>query len=626
MRILTKTIAIVVFIVFSLTINSFAQLSAGGTPITFQKNFQDLILNQPIDEVIVPAFDMDKALKEDAKKGSSRFAAPIDVDYAVEKNGTWIVLPNGDRIWRLKLYSKDALGMYVFYEDFYLPKGGRFFMYNEDGSEIKGAYTRRNNKPSGKFMTGMIEGETAILEYYEPSSVKGQGIIDISRIYYAYENDFKITLPDNVYKANAGFGDALACHTNVNCAEGDDWQDTKRSVVRILRVFDEGMGWCSGSMINNTNEDEKPYVLSAYHCYDGFTPQLDVWRFDFSYESMDCSNPVSEPTYNSMMGCNLRAGWSDTDVLLLELLENVPGSYNIRFNGWNRTLTHLPDTTTILHHPRGDIKKISQDYHVANIHTNSIDWSNGVITPPNHHYEIHFDLGTIEDGSSGSSMFDEAGRITGQLHGGNASCSTFQAFFGRFALSWDEGPTAEQRLMEWLDPAGTGQLILDALEPEVVNTINISGNVEARTGQSMENVQIIAISDNLDEYTTYTNSNGDYTLEVPSGPTYTLESHKDTLPGNGVSTFDIVIASRHILEITPFTDPLQIIAADANNNGTVSSLDLVRMRQVILQINDSFPESESWRFSPTSAIVESDDIVDFIGIKIGDPSGSANPN
>ena len=625
MHIFTKTTAILAFIIFLFNINTFAQISAGGKPIAFQNTFQHLIYSQPIKEEIVPAFDMARALKEDAAKGSSRFAAPIEVAYALEENGSWTVLPNGDRVWRLQLYAKDALGMFVYYEDFYLPKGARFFMYNEDGTEIKGAYTRRNNSQSGKFMTGMIKGETVILEYFEPLNVKGQGIIDISRIYYAYENDFEPVLPDNVYKVNAGFGDAAACHTNINCPEGNPWQDHKRGVVRILRVFDEGMGWCSGSLINNTNQDETPYVLSAYHCYDGFTPQLDVWRFDFNYEAAGCSNPGSEPSYDSMMGCDLRAGWSDTDVLLLELLENVPGSYNVRFNGWNRTLTHLPDTSTILHHPRGDIKKISQDYHQANIQPTEINWSNGVTTPPNHHFVVYFDLGTFEDGSSGSNMLDENGHIVGQLHGGNANCFTFQAYFGRFSLSWDEGPSVGERLKEWLDPAETGQLILDALEPASSNMITINGNVVARTGQDMSNVEVVVTGDD-ETYNTYTDSNGNYSIEVPEGPIYTLELHKDTLHGNGVSTFDVVLTSRHILEVQEFSDPLQIVAADANNSGFVSSIDLVRMRQVILQILDEFPESESWKFSPAGVIVETNDTVDFTGIKNGDPSGNANPN
>ena len=94
----------------------------------------------------------------------------------------------------------------------------------------------------------MVDGETAILEYYEPFYVKGQGIIDISRIYHAYEKDFMQAPQGDEFSVHAGFGDALPCHVNANCDEGNDWQEHKRGVVRYLRVFDEGTGWCTGSL------------------------------------------------------------------------------------------------------------------------------------------------------------------------------------------------------------------------------------------------------------------------------------------------------------------------------------------------------------------------------------------
>jgi len=220
---------------------------------------------------------------------------------------------------------------------------------------------------------------------------------------------------------------------------------------------------------------------------------------------------------------------------------------------------------------------------------------------------------------------DEAGRIIGQLHGGNANCNTFEAFFGRFSLSWDEGPSAAQRLEDWLDPEGTGQLILDALEPIVENTITINGNIKARTGQNMSNVKVSIISDAQTSYV-FTDTDGNYSIEVPQGQSYIIEPHKDTLADNGISTLDIVMTARHVLLIAPFSDPMQIVAADSNNSGSVSSFDIVRMRQVILDVNDEFPESESWRFSPNNIEVTADMTIDFIGIKIGDPSGNANPN
>ena len=75
-----------------------------------------------------------------------------------------------------------------------------------------------------------------------------------------------------------------------------------------------------------------------------------------------------------------------------------------------------------------------------------------------------------------------------------------------------------------------------------------------------------------------------------------------------------------------FTNPNENIAADVNNNGSVSSFDIVRMRQVVLGINEDFPEAESWKFHTQSGMVDTSTTVDFTGVKTGDPSGNANPN
>gem|GEM_PF-1171348 len=64
---------------------------------------------------------------------------------------------------------------------------------------------------------------------------------------------------------------------------------------------------------------------------------------------------------------------------------------------------------------------------------------------------------------------------------------------------------------------------------------------------------------------------------------------------NGVSTFDLVLISRHILGIQPLTG-FNILAADANMNGSVTTFDIVELRKLILGIYPSLPLANSWRF------------------------------
>src|SRR5690606_16189236 len=76
-----------------------------------------------------------------------------------------------------------------------------------------------------------------------------------------------------------------------------------------------------------------------------------------------------------------------------------------------------------------------------------------------------WDIGTTEPGSSGSPLFDQDGRVIGQLHGGYAACGNDSAdWYGRFSISWNGGSTPDSSLRSWLDPLNTGNLEIDGLD------------------------------------------------------------------------------------------------------------------------------------------------------------------
>ncbi|MBK8562406.1 MAG: T9SS type A sorting domain-containing protein [Saprospiraceae bacterium] len=114
-----------------------------------------------------------------------------------------------------------------------------------------------------------------------------------------------------------------------------------------------------------------------------------------------------------------------------------------------------------------------------------------------------------------------------------------------------------------------------------------------------------------------------------------------------MSTFDLVLISKHILGVTPLGSPYKIIAADANRSNSVTTFDLVEIRKLILFINSDFPNNTSWRFvdaahsfanpaNPFAAsfpeVVNLNDVVvdqlnrDFVAVKVGDVNGSAAVN
>jgi len=116
--------------------------------------------------------------------------------------------------------------------------------------------------------------------------------------------------------------------------------------------------------------------------------------------------------------------------------------------------------------------------------------------------------------------------------------------------------------------------------------------------------------------------------DLPINQSYTVTPSKMGAIDNGITTFDLVLISKHILGVTPFTDTTQMIAADVNFSGSVTTFDIVQVRRVILGVNDTF-NAGSWRFLPEQIELPSlSDLseLSFVGIKVGDVNRSGDPS
>jgi PKD repeat protein len=462
-------LAIAFLVVFSTGMLS-AQIDQGGKPISFELK----TLNDNIDNVFIYPPNIEEAKKEHdylEKNGEMyRVSVLLDVNISMQTAGTWDILEDGTKVWRLRITSEDAKALSLHYNKFYLPEGSSLFLYNENKAQVAGAFTALNNPGlDRRFSTRIIQGETTTLEYIQPPHVTDEAILDINQISYFYRG---VSALVGFYKKGkpTGFGDSGDCNVNVNCPEGDDWQNEKNGVALIYIPGGMGGGFCTGSLVNNTAEDGTPYFLTADHCGGDQTNQ-DQWEFYFNFESPDCSDPASEPGYDDIVGADKIARGPQsggTDFLLLELLTTPPASYNIYYNGWDRTDVGATNTIGI-HHPSGDIMKISRS-GAATVTT----WSGGMT---NAHWEVTWqstatDWGVTEGGSSGSPFFDETTkRIVGTLTGGDASCTNQSApdAYGRFDYHWEENGAADtDQLAPWLDPVGSDPASLDGYDPNAV--------------------------------------------------------------------------------------------------------------------------------------------------------------
>lgn len=619
---------------------AYAQVNLGGMPM----NGQDPLLPAPL-TLQIPPINISQALLEDSNTpGQNRFAAPVMVDIQPETAGAWTPVSDG-KLWQCALHAKGALGTVLMFDVFDLPPGSRFFVYTPDRKQILGAFSSESCTNSGKFLIGVVKGETAILEYFEPTNAKKRGTFHLNRIDYAYDAQ--------ALKAGAeitGFGLSKPCNINVNCVQGNAWQTEKKGVARILMVFSNGSGWCSGSLIANTSGSYDPYFLTAHHCQlIGLTPEFDLWRFDFDYESTNCANPATEPQPNSVLGCERISYRAETDFMLLKI-NPIPLNINIYFNGWTRSNTPAANTAFV-HHPVGDIKKISIDTSAPGIHPNTINWG-GVfgISPANTHWRAVPDFGIYQPGSSGCPLFDPNKRIVGQLHGGNTNmvdeCQVLDTYWGRFDLSWNQGTSAQARLKDWLDPANTNANTQNGYIRNLPAAYKISGNVKAFWGTPIANVQVILSGALLD--TTVTDTSGNFSFSMaPAGGNYTISCKRDSSALNGVSTYDQVLTSRHILNIQAIDSPWKMIAADVNRSNSITNFDIIESRRLLLGYYNNYPSSPSWRFYPafisfinpqqpfnnplpeiiTINNLQSDySSANFIAVKVGDVNLSADPN
>ena len=446
----------------TLTLGLKAQINQGGVPVSFTENLSSDI---PVEELTAPFIE---AQKDTEKNGTMyEYARSIECDITPRTHGTWTTLSDGSKLWRLSIKSEGAQALGLYYDAFWIPSNGQLFVYNEDKTQVIGAFTNQNNHESGLFANELIQGEVVTLEYHQ----KGEGmpIMHINEVAYAYRD------VNHLFEMR-DFGDSDDCEVNINCSEGDDWQLIKRSACRISIKAGNMYGWCSGALINTTAEDCTPYVLTADHCGYGSSSYAssadhNQWIFYFNYEADDCENPSSSPASNSLTGCSVRSYsgavggvngniGGTSDFYLVELNNEVPYEVGAFMAGWNRSNTASTSGTSI-HHPSGDIKKISTYTQTL---TNGA-WQGG----GNTHWRVRWagtdnGHGVTEGGSSGSPIFNAAGQIIGDLSGGASYCSNTngQDLYGKLYHSWDQGGTADdERLKPWLDPTNSGAISLD---------------------------------------------------------------------------------------------------------------------------------------------------------------------
>ncbi|RMD74833.1 MAG: hypothetical protein D6818_02600, partial [Bacteroidetes bacterium] len=176
---------------------------------------------------------------------------------------------------------------------------------------------------------------------------------------------------------------------------------------------------------------------------------------------------------------------------------------------------------------------------------------------------------------------------------------------------------------------------------------SIAGAIQTEQQQGVQDVSVQINSGSFGATAT-TAADGTYQFDnLTAGNDYTVTPAHDVDPLNGVTSYDLVLIMKHILQMDPLDSPYQLIAADANNSGSVTTADVVVLRKLILFMEPTFPNNTSWRFvdahyqfpNPANPWQEAfpevysvNDLttdqldVDFVAIKVGDVNGTASTN
>ncbi len=519
-----KKIYLAVFLACSMGGAVHAQISEGGLPWTMSLKNEG-IRQQAVSTATFAKPDYAQYLKEDdadAKAGVAkpyRVAPTLSSDISMN-SGTWSYLDNGSRIWRMKVNVPGALAMGFNYDKFRLPEGVHFYVKNENGRQLLGAYSTINNNKEDMFAHQEVQGETVFLEMDIAAGVAVSDIkFHINKVYPYYRGAGLVT---ELYADASGSGDTQLkptdaqspCHINANCPDGDGvpFGKAKAATVQI----NMGGAVCSGTMINSTGNATggacKPYLLTASHCSDnnGRTDADFInWVFTFNYQYTTCAGGTLATT-QTRTGANFRARSNlpsipnsgnayVADFLLLELLGAPPVSGNIYYAGWNRdaNIFDNPDYYNKFigfHHPGGDRKKLSVSLGVdpsGTFNQNSV---------PNTHWSVQAVVGGTEGGSSGSGLFDIDGLLVGDLSGGPASTGAcapmgYSALYCKLSYAWENAfdqtnfpayAGAQSRLKDWLDPINSGRLKLPATKSDCSDYNQVGVNEVAQLNSSID--------------------------------------------------------------------------------------------------------------------------------------------
>jgi hypothetical protein len=331
--------------------------------------------------------------------------------------------------WVVK--SPAAVGLRVRFTGFNLAPGDELYVRSADGAGIvAGPYRGSGPWKNGEFLTPTIDGDTAVIEYHAKSGTGSFAVAAVSHIFQNIEEEQSINV--------------LSCQIDATCSS----VGPKNSVARIRFNSGSGTYVCTGTLLNNSNNDRAPYFLTANHCVGNAWEAQTVEAF-WLYQTSSCNGVLRSDWIRTDSGAELLATSTANDSSLLRLFDPAPAA--VGFSGWSTSAQSANTTVTALHHPGSSVPPSR---------TSHLRFSEGVIatgapgcsaTGLSAGYRVNWTSGTTEPGSSGSGIWVTTGGVSylvGVLSCGSqtGTCAGSYDFYGRFSSFYPS-------IAQWLNPA-----------------------------------------------------------------------------------------------------------------------------------------------------------------------------
>ena len=381
-------------------------------------------------------------------------------------SGAWDEPQAGWSRWRLRIASDAARALSFEMRDLQLPPGAELWVCGSDGHDRQGPLAVGD---AGSTWTPLVRGNEAVIEVQLPSTRRADFHVGGVQAFHAYRDIGSAvsaqsfpTSPDG----DTGNGASGDCNIDVACPDGNNWRDEIRATV-LLTVG--GSALCSATLINNALQDDRPLLLTANHCGISTRNVASTIAY-FNVQRSACGGGSVGTVTQNVRARSLLASSSpstDTDYALIELANKPPPSFNVHYAGLDVSGT-VPTSGVGIHHPAGDDKKISTFTMPAAssanvcIGTRCGTLGDGFQVDA---WAVVWTRGTTEAGSSGSGLWNPAGRVVGTLSGGSGQCPSSTGnnggvdYYARLDRAWTAASAGSGlTLKSLLDPQDSGCL------------------------------------------------------------------------------------------------------------------------------------------------------------------------